>query len=57
MMPIQSIEGSAATDAGEEARGQKPKTLPCRYCQKRFRRLEHVSIPSLAFIALLKRAL
>lgn len=42
MMPLPSIERTgAATDADPESR-QKAKTLPCRYCQKRFRRLEHV---------------
>lgn len=37
MMPLPSVEGADA----EENR-QKAKQLPCRYCQKRFRRLEHV---------------
>lgn len=46
-MPIPSIEiemnGHNMADEEEELLpGQKPKTLPCRYCQKRFRRLEHV---------------
>ncbi|PHH90593.1 hypothetical protein CDD83_3199 [Cordyceps sp. RAO-2017] len=31
----------AATMAGQ-SRDQKPKTLPCKYCNKRFRRVEHV---------------
>ncbi|PNH44761.1 hypothetical protein VD0004_g2986 [Verticillium dahliae] len=54
MMPIhQSIEGQPphmgpglsppAATAGENGeRQQKPKTLPCKYCSKRFRRVEHV---------------
>jgi hypothetical protein len=42
MMPIQSIESPPAHDVEATGNGQKPKTLPCRYCQKRFRRLEHV---------------
>ncbi|PKS11540.1 hypothetical protein jhhlp_003305 [Lomentospora prolificans] len=34
----------ASTNAGEsgESRHLKPKTLPCKYCNKRFRRVEHV---------------
>ncbi|OHF00213.1 hypothetical protein CORC01_04402 [Colletotrichum orchidophilum] len=48
MLPLQSIEGPSPHGgsgvAGEngEARQQKPKTLPCKYCSKRFRRVEHV---------------
>ncbi|KAF6811918.1 hypothetical protein CMUS01_13172 [Colletotrichum musicola] len=48
MLPLQSIEGppphGASGAAGEngENRQQKPKTLPCKYCSKRFRRVEHV---------------
>lgn len=41
MMPMQSIESPANVGDGEGSR-QKPKTLPCQYCQKRFRRLEHL---------------
>ncbi|CAG9999011.1 unnamed protein product [Clonostachys byssicola] len=53
MLPIQSLNGGAprpqgaqsaplsAPDGGEP-RQQKPKTLPCKYCNKRFRRVEHV---------------
>ena len=40
MMPLQSIEASAAmgtADENGEIRQQKPKTLPCKYCSKRFR--------------------
>ncbi|KAK4230185.1 transcriptional regulator ADR1 [Podospora fimiseda] len=43
MLPMQSIEappGSAQENG--EARQQKPKTLPCKFCSKRFRRVEHV---------------
>ena len=40
-MPLPSVEAAnAAADADENR--QKAKQLPCRYCQKRFRRLEHV---------------
>ncbi|KAJ9151238.1 Transcriptional regulator ADR1 [Pleurostoma richardsiae] len=45
MLPIQSIEGPPAHTTAEEngePRQQKPKTLPCKYCSKRFRRVEHV---------------
>ncbi|KAK4217221.1 hypothetical protein QBC37DRAFT_56910 [Rhypophila decipiens] len=45
MVPLQSIEAPApSATAGEngETRHQKPKTLPCKYCSKRFRRVEHV---------------
>ncbi|KAK2056208.1 hypothetical protein LY76DRAFT_518852 [Colletotrichum caudatum] len=47
MLPLQSIEGMpphGASAAGEngDTRQQKPKTLPCKYCSKRFRRVEHV---------------
>ncbi|KAK2766384.1 C2H2 transcription factor [Colletotrichum kahawae] len=44
MLPLQSIEGQPPHAAGEngETRQQKPKTLPCKYCSKRFRRVEHV---------------
>jgi len=24
--------------------GRKPKSVPCRYCQKRFRRVEHAQL-------------
>ncbi|KAL1858222.1 hypothetical protein VTK73DRAFT_7869 [Phialemonium thermophilum] len=45
MLPLQSIEASAphrtAAENGE-IRQPKPKTLPCKYCSKRFRRVEHV---------------
>ncbi|RFU81479.1 regulatory, partial [Trichoderma arundinaceum] len=53
MLPLQAIDGPAAlppsdqsgalaiADVGEN-RNQKPKTLPCKYCSKRFRRVEHV---------------
>ncbi|KAH8666366.1 hypothetical protein BX600DRAFT_412279 [Xylariales sp. PMI_506] len=40
-----SIEGSilpGPTDENVDVRQPKPKTLPCRYCSKRFRRVEHV---------------
>ncbi|CAI0649310.1 unnamed protein product [Colletotrichum noveboracense] len=38
MLPLQSIEGQPPHAAGEngETRQQKPKTLPCKYCSKRF---------------------
>ncbi|KAH6696828.1 hypothetical protein F5X68DRAFT_162513 [Plectosphaerella plurivora] len=55
MMPLQSIEaqpphlgpglaslGPAASAVDNGERQQKPKTLPCKYCSKRFRRVEHV---------------
>ncbi|KAH7020959.1 uncharacterized protein B0I36DRAFT_252471 [Microdochium trichocladiopsis] len=29
-------------DEATDGKQQKPKTLPCRYCSKRFRRVEHV---------------
>lgn len=37
---VQSIEGSGVpgtVDENGEGRQQKPKTLPCKYCSKRFR--------------------
>lgn len=40
MMPLQSIEApapSSTADENGEHRQQKPKTLPCKYCSKRFR--------------------
>ncbi|KAK9771540.1 hypothetical protein SCAR479_11744 [Seiridium cardinale] len=39
MQSIQSIEGPGMPGADEavEGRQQKPKTLPCKYCSKRFR--------------------
>ncbi|KAK3316432.1 hypothetical protein B0H66DRAFT_576328 [Apodospora peruviana] len=45
MLPLQSIEApapSSIADENGESRQQKPKTLPCKYCSKRFRRVEHV---------------
>ncbi|KAI0175198.1 hypothetical protein BJ166DRAFT_165472 [Pestalotiopsis sp. NC0098] len=44
MQSIQSIEGPGlpGTEGIVEGRQQKPKTLPCKYCSKRFRRVEHV---------------
>jgi uncharacterized Zn-finger protein len=44
-MPLQAPDTasqSRASDVDVDASRQKAKTLPCRYCQKRFRRLEHV---------------
>ncbi|KAK4189340.1 hypothetical protein QBC35DRAFT_380512 [Podospora australis] len=41
MLPLQSIE-TPVTDENGEIRHQKPKTLPCKYCSKFFRRVEHV---------------
>ncbi|KAF7553729.1 hypothetical protein G7046_g7019 [Stylonectria norvegica] len=53
MLALQSIEGPAShglpgppnplvvAESGEN-RQPKPKTLPCKYCSKRFRRVEHV---------------
>ncbi|OBT41633.1 hypothetical protein VE00_07619 [Pseudogymnoascus sp. WSF 3629] len=46
-MPLPGVVDTAsqshASDADPDASSrQKAKTLPCRYCQKRFRRLEHV---------------
>lgn len=39
MLPLQSIEAPPPGTADEngETRQQKPKTLPCKYCSKRFR--------------------
>lgn len=40
MLPMQSIEAetpSSITEDNGESRQQKPKTLPCKYCSKRFR--------------------
>ncbi|KAL2175006.1 uncharacterized protein P884DRAFT_62070 [Thermothelomyces heterothallicus CBS 202.75] len=45
MLPLQSIEASPPshrTEENGETRPQKPKVLPCKYCSKRFRRVEHV---------------
>ncbi|KAK0382744.1 hypothetical protein NLU13_9840 [Sarocladium strictum] len=52
MLPVQSLDAQALRPGGPpgalpgadtaEVRQQKPKTLPCRYCSKRFRRVEHV---------------
>ncbi|KAM5346682.1 hypothetical protein ACJ41O_009687 [Fusarium nematophilum] len=52
MLAIQSMEGPARPLPGPpaplvapeptEVRQPKPKTLPCKYCSKRFRRVEHV---------------
>ncbi|KAH9885495.1 hypothetical protein F4778DRAFT_774287 [Xylariomycetidae sp. FL2044] len=45
MRSMQSIEGAGVTgtaDENVETRQQKPKTLPCKFCDKRFRRVEHV---------------
>ncbi|KAH6617807.1 hypothetical protein B0J18DRAFT_261814 [Chaetomium sp. MPI-SDFR-AT-0129] len=45
MLPLQSIEASPPSnhaDENGETRQQKPKALPCKYCSKRFRRVEHV---------------
>ncbi|OBT50416.1 hypothetical protein VE04_08882 [Pseudogymnoascus sp. 24MN13] len=45
-MPLPGVDTASqshASDVDPDARSrQKAKTLPCRYCQKRFRRLEHV---------------
>ncbi|PTB77813.1 hypothetical protein M440DRAFT_1438257 [Trichoderma longibrachiatum ATCC 18648] len=53
MLPLQAMDGPVAlpppnqptalaiAEVGEN-RNQKPKTLPCKYCSKRFRRVEHV---------------
>lgn len=44
-MPFEEQEHQNADAAGIEVEipedGRKPKSMPCRYCQKRFRRLEH----------------
>ncbi|KAM7215072.1 hypothetical protein V8F06_009526 [Rhypophila decipiens] len=43
MVPLQSIEApapSGTTGENGETRHQKPKTLPCKYCSKRFRSVE-----------------
>ncbi|KAI1322737.1 hypothetical protein F5Y16DRAFT_28769 [Xylariaceae sp. FL0255] len=40
-----SIEGAGVpgtADENPEGKQQKPKTLPCKFCDKRFRRVEHV---------------
>ncbi|KPM37404.1 hypothetical protein AK830_g9180 [Neonectria ditissima] len=52
MLAIQSMEGPPRSLGGPamplispdpgEPRQPKPKTLPCKYCSKRFRRVEHV---------------
>lgn len=45
MQTMPSIEGSGVNgtaDESVEGRQQKPKTLPCKFCDKRFRRVEHV---------------
>ncbi|KAM0355934.1 hypothetical protein ACHAPU_000323 [Fusarium lateritium] len=51
MLAIQSMEGpprplpgpsSIVGPESTEVRQPKPKTLPCKYCSKRFRRVEHV---------------
>ncbi|CEF76779.1 unnamed protein product [Fusarium graminearum] len=52
MLAIQSMEGPTRPLPGPppalvgpestEVRQPKPKTLPCKYCSKRFRRVEHV---------------
>ncbi|KAI0019159.1 hypothetical protein F4780DRAFT_460243 [Xylariomycetidae sp. FL0641] len=45
MQSMPSIEGPAlpvTLDENGEGRQQKPKTLPCKFCDKRFRRVEHV---------------
>ncbi|KAH7319780.1 hypothetical protein B0I35DRAFT_450864 [Stachybotrys elegans] len=49
MLSMQTMEsapthsaGPLAAENGGEIRPQKPKTLPCKYCSKRFRRVEHV---------------
>lgn len=41
---VETVTQSHASDADQDGSSsrQKAKTLPCRYCQKRFRRLEHV---------------
>lgn len=41
-MPQPSMKADNAAAEAEAENKQKAKTLPCRYCQKRFRRLEHV---------------
>ncbi len=40
MPQASTVNGNAAAEAEDPK--QKAKQLPCRYCQKRFRRLEHV---------------
>ncbi|KFA52643.1 hypothetical protein S40293_05425 [Stachybotrys chartarum IBT 40293] len=48
MLPMQTLDGATAHSVGPltadpgEIRQPKPKTLPCKYCSKRFRRVEHV---------------
>ena len=40
MQSVQTMEAPAVTaiaDENVESRQQKPKTLPCKYCSKRFR--------------------
>ncbi|KAI0396554.1 hypothetical protein F5Y17DRAFT_465077 [Xylariaceae sp. FL0594] len=38
-----SIEGTVVpANENTEGKQQKPKTLPCKFCDKRFRRVEHV---------------
>jgi hypothetical protein len=53
-MPItdQPIDDAAAgIKVDQEEAGRKPKLVPCRYCQKRFRRLEHAqSVPLLPLL-------
>ncbi|KAI0601016.1 hypothetical protein F4775DRAFT_542419 [Biscogniauxia sp. FL1348] len=45
MQSLQAVEGPGVpgiADENMETRQQKPKTLPCKFCDKRFRRVEHV---------------
>lgn len=43
----QQIEDAAGIEVDNPDDGRKPKSVPCRYCQKRFRRLEHAQFVSL----------
>ena len=49
-MPLEEQEQQNEDAAGIEVEspvdGRKPKSVPCRYCQKRFRRLEHAQFVS-----------
>jgi hypothetical protein len=53
MLPLQSIEASPPSNTADEngeIRQQKPKTLPCKYCSKRFRSVLRKLAPSASSI-------
>jgi hypothetical protein len=43
----QQLDDVAGVEADTPEDGRKPKSVPCRYCSKRFRRLEHAQSVSL----------